>query len=127
ERRNCEAERRRSREIDDQLELGPHFDRQVASLFAFENPPDIHAGAAISIRLTWSVADQAANFGVLALVIDRGQGMPACERHELPTLAEEEWTSADAEPSGVAIAHRGRGAIGSSPVCRPQHSHLPYH
>jgi hypothetical protein len=46
------AEFRGCGEVDDQLEFGPEFDRQVAGLFAFENP-------AISIRLTWSVADQA--------------------------------------------------------------------
>ena len=68
---------------------------QVAGLFALENPADIHAGAAISIRLAWSVADQAANLSVLALIIDGRQGMPARQRHELPALAEEEWTSAD--------------------------------
>jgi hypothetical protein len=37
-----------------------------AGLFALENPADVDTGPAISIRLTWAVADQAANFSVLA-------------------------------------------------------------
>jgi hypothetical protein len=41
-------------------------DRQVPGLFALENPADVDTGAAISSRLTWSVADQAANLSVLA-------------------------------------------------------------
>src|SRR5215467_2532346 len=48
-------------EVDDQLEFGPNVHRQVAGLFAFENPADVGPGAAISVRLTRSVADQAAN------------------------------------------------------------------
>jgi hypothetical protein len=50
-------------EVDDQIEFCREFDRQVAGLFALEDPD---TGAAISIRLTWSVADQAANLSVLA-------------------------------------------------------------
>src|SRR5262245_18926991 len=90
-------------EIDDQLEFGAEFDRQVAGLFAFENPADVGPGAAISVRLTRSVADQAANLGVLALVIHRREGMPASERHELSALAEEEWTAADEKPASTRL------------------------
>ena len=53
-------------EVDDQIEFCREFDRQVAGLFALENPADVDTSAAISIRLTWSVADQAANLSVLA-------------------------------------------------------------
>ena len=38
-RRNVEAERLRSREVDDQLEPGRQLDRQVAGLLAFEIRP----------------------------------------------------------------------------------------
>src|SRR3954469_9446609 len=38
--RNVEAERLRSREVDDQLEPGRQLDRQVAGLLAFQNPPN---------------------------------------------------------------------------------------
>src|SRR5262249_60257500 len=53
-------------EVDDQIEFCREFDRQVAGLFALEDPADVDTAAAISIRLTWSVADQAANLSVLA-------------------------------------------------------------
>src|SRR5262249_60286379 len=86
-------------EIDDQLEFGPNVDRQIAGLFAFENPADVGPGAAISVRLTRSVADQAANLGVLALIVHRRQGMPGSERHELSALAEEKWTATDEQPA----------------------------
>src|SRR6476659_1956916 len=65
-RRNFDAECLCGGEVDDQLEFSPEFDRQVAGLFALENPADVDTGAAISIRLTLSVADQAANLSVLA-------------------------------------------------------------
>ena len=63
-RRNFDAECLCGGEVDDQLEFSPEFDRQVAGLFALENPADLDT--AISIRLTLSVADQAANLSVLA-------------------------------------------------------------
>src|SRR6516165_6129485 len=81
-RRNVDAECFCGREVDHQLEFSREFDRQVAGLFAFENPADVDAGAAKSIRLTWSVADQAANLNELALIIHGRQGMPASERNE---------------------------------------------
>jgi hypothetical protein len=64
--RNFDAECLCGGEVDDQLEFSPEIDRQVAGLFALENPADVDPGTAISIRLTWSVADQAANLSVLA-------------------------------------------------------------
>src|SRR5262249_31394043 len=86
-RRNFDAECFCRGEVDHQLEFSRQFDRQVAGLFAFENPADVDAGAAKSIRLTWSVADQSANLDELALIIHRRHGMPASERHELSALA----------------------------------------
>src|SRR5262245_5936896 len=64
--RNFDAECLRGGQIYDPFVFGPNFDRQVAGLFALENPADVDTGAAISIRLTRSVADQAANLSVLA-------------------------------------------------------------
>src|SRR5262245_9842386 len=84
-----------SGEVDHQIKLCRHLNRKIGWLRALENPADINASAAKSIRLAWSVADQAANFGILALIIDRWQGMSARQGHEVPALAQEEWTSAD--------------------------------
>src|SRR5215510_5251171 len=74
--RNFDADCLCGGEVDDQIEFSPEFERQVAGLFALENPAHVDTGAAISIRLTWSVADQAASFSALALIIHRRQGMP---------------------------------------------------
>src|SRR5262249_47791684 len=52
--------------VDEPNEFCPEFDWQVAGLFALEDAADVDTGAAISIRLTWSVAHQAANLSVLA-------------------------------------------------------------
>src|SRR5262249_15249031 len=102
--RNFDAECLSGGEIYDQFVFGPKFDRQVAGLFALENPTDVDTGAAISIRLTWSVADQAANLSVLAVVIHRRQGVPGCEPHELPALTDEEYSSGDEQPARARLA-----------------------
>src|SRR5262249_27170394 len=122
--RNFDAECLCGGEIDDQLEFGPKFDRQIAGLFAFENPADVDPGTAISTRLTWSVADQAANLGVLALVIHRRDGMPAGERQELAALAEEEWPAADEKPASTRLHDLCEGGMEFSLVRRVHHQDL---
>src|SRR5262245_8960356 len=84
-----------SGEVDHQIKLCRHLNRKIGWLRALENPADINASAAKCIRLAWSVADQTANFGVLALIIDCRQSMPARKGHEVSALAQEERTSAD--------------------------------
>src|SRR5262249_57309809 len=82
-------------------------------------------GAAISVGLTWSVADQAANLGVLALVIHRREGMPASERHELSALAEEEWTAANEKPASTRLHDLCEGGMEFSLVGGVHHQDLP--
>ena len=53
--RNFDAQCLCGGEVDDQIEFSREFDRQVAGLFALENSADVDTGAAISIRLTWSL------------------------------------------------------------------------
>src|ERR1700730_14769877 len=101
--RNFDAECLCGGEVDDQIESSPEFDRQVAGLLALEDPTDVGTGPAISIRLTWSVADLASNLGVLALIIHRRQGTPGRERHELPALTDEEYSAADEQPAGARL------------------------
>src|SRR5262249_3676247 len=112
-------------EVDDQIEFSPEFDRQVAGLFAFENPANVDGGGAISIRLTWSVADQAANLSVLALIIHRRQGMPGCERHELPALTEEEYTGVDEQPARARLHDLCEGGMEFTLVGGVHHQDLP--
>jgi hypothetical protein len=94
-------------------------------LFALENPADVDTGAAISIRLTWSVADQAANLSVLALIIHRRQGMPGRERHELPALTDEEYTAGDEQPARARLHDLCEGGMEFTLVGGVHHQDLP--
>src|SRR5262249_19068106 len=71
--RNLETERSRGLEIDDKLEFGRLFDRQIAGVGAFENFVDVACGAAKNIAVVWSITDQAASFGKSTIGIHRGQ------------------------------------------------------
>src|SRR5215472_1655024 len=112
-------------EVDDQIEFSSEFDRQVAGLFALENSADVDTGAAISIRLTGSVADQAANLSVLALIIHRRQGMPGRERHELPALTDEEYAAADEQPAGARLHDLCEGGMEFTLVGGVHYQDLP--
>src|SRR6266567_1831082 len=72
-----QPERLRGLEIDDQLEGGRLLDRQVGGLGALEDLSRVNAGLAIDSRKAGSIADQAADRGELATLIDRRNGM-AC-------------------------------------------------
>src|SRR5215472_4546254 len=78
-------------EVDDQIEFGPKFDRQVAGLFAFENPADVDTSAAISIRLTWAVAHPAGSRSVIAYTIHRRQRMKSRQAHEQKALPPQDY------------------------------------
>src|SRR5262245_16903854 len=70
--RHFEAERLGRLEIDDQLHLRGLLDRQISRLFALENSSGVNADLTIVIRLTGSVAQQAAGRGERAILMDRG-------------------------------------------------------
>src|SRR5262249_46126122 len=123
--RNFDAQCLCGGEVDDQIEFSREFDRQVAGLFALEDPADVDTGAAISIRLTWSVADQAASLSVLALIIHRRQGMPGRERHELPALTDEEYSAADEQPTGARLHDLCEGGMEFTLVGGVHHQDLP--
>src|SRR6516165_2727087 len=59
-RRNCEAERLRGLEIDDQLELRWLHDWKIGRLFALEDAAGVDAGLTIGVSQAGAVADQAA-------------------------------------------------------------------
>src|SRR5262249_3279274 len=119
-----DAERLCGGEVDDQLEFGPNFDRQIAGLFAFESPADVDPGAAISVRLTWSVVDQAANLSVLALIIHRRQGMPASEPNERWAWDREEGPAADEKPASTCLHDLCEGGMEFSLAGRVHHQDL---
>ena len=51
--------------------------------------------------------------------------MPGRQRHELSTLAEQEWTTADEQPAGARLDDRCEGAIEFSLVCGFRDQDLP--
>src|SRR6266511_6312525 len=54
-RGNVEAKRFCGLEIDDKLEFGRLFDRQIAGIGALENSVDVACGAAKQIAVAWSI------------------------------------------------------------------------
>src|SRR3954464_13751851 len=91
---NLDAQRLGGLEIDNQLDLRGLHDRQVGWLFALENPPDIDASLAISIRETTSVAHQAAGRCEFAGLVDSWHGVVQGQCGESIALAIEKRISA---------------------------------
>jgi hypothetical protein len=81
--RHDEPERLGGLNVDHQLELGRQDDRQIASPIALEYSSDIDAGLAIGIRSARSVAEQAANFGILVICVTCRYSMAGAKRDEL--------------------------------------------
>src|SRR5262249_28211153 len=96
-RRHREAECPGGLEGDDQLHLRGLLDRQISWLFAFENSSGVNADLTIVIRLTGSVAQQAAGRGERAILMDRGHRVAERQCGELFASGREECTGADDE------------------------------
>ena len=69
----CQAERLRGLEIDDELEFGRRLHRHVGGLLALKDAIDIPRGPPDRIVGIGSVGDQAAVYGVIAIGINRRQ------------------------------------------------------
>src|SRR5258706_10903170 len=72
-RRNGDAVRLCCLEVDNQLELGWLYNRQIRGLGATENPPGVEAKLTIGIHAVVPVADQPARESKIAPIINRGQ------------------------------------------------------
>src|SRR5262245_2313953 len=106
-RRNGEAKRPGSLEVDHELELGRLQDRQVGGFFALENPARVDAALAIGFGKAGSVAHQTASCGELAPFIDRRHRVADSQHDKLLALAVEEWRGGDEECPG-ALSDDGR-------------------
>src|SRR5215467_548621 len=69
--RNVDGERMGGRQIDDEIELGRLYHRQVGGLLAFQDTTGIDTNLPIGFGDAGPVAHQAAGFGVPAQVVDR--------------------------------------------------------
>src|SRR5262249_51329530 len=94
-RRYFEAQRLGGLEIDHQLELGRLHHRQIAWLFALQDPTDIDSSLSIGIRDAAAVGHKPASKGILAPFIDCRYGMIRGERDQLLTSAIKERVTRD--------------------------------
>src|SRR4249920_492219 len=78
-----EPERPGGFEIDDQLDFCGLLNRKIGRFGSLENPARVNANASVCIGETGPVAHQAASFGELAPLIDRGYPMVRCQSNEL--------------------------------------------
>ena len=69
---NLEAKRPGGVEVDDQIEFGRLYDRQVSRLLAFENAAYIDAGLLIHSDNVRPITRQPADLGKFTHAIDRG-------------------------------------------------------
>ena len=81
--RHGKAERLGGLEIDDQLDVGGLLHRQIRGLLALENAAGVDAGKTERVRITASVAHQAASRRELAEMRNRGHGVADRHRGEL--------------------------------------------
>src|SRR5262245_28054399 len=88
--RNGEAERLSGLEIDDKLEFGRLFDRQIAGIGALENSVDVACSAAKHITVVWSITDQAACLGKCPIRIHRRQSTSRGHIQDLASLTVED-------------------------------------
>src|SRR5262249_3485824 len=72
--------------IDDKLEFGRLFNRQIAGIGALENSVDVTCGAAKQITVAWSITDQAACLGKFTIGIHRRQSISRGQIQDLASL-----------------------------------------
>jgi hypothetical protein len=111
DRGDGQAERLRGLEIDDQLEPGRLFDRQIGGFGARQNPTDIDPDPAKHDGEAGSIADQPAGRGEFAPLIDRRNGMTLCQRYELLAPAQEKSIGTDNERSSLQLDKGGESAV----------------
>src|SRR5262249_23491973 len=75
-RRNCEAKRLGSLEIDYQLILGRRLHRKIRWLLALEDAIDIAGRAPVLVSKIGSILDQTAGGDKVSFKVDRWQFMP---------------------------------------------------
>src|SRR6516162_7573947 len=105
-RRHIEAERLRSLEIDDELELSRLHGGKLGRLGALENAPGIDAALSISIGQAGSVACQAADLDELTPLINRRHHIPRGQCNELFTPAVKEWIGGNQKGAGTQLRAR---------------------
>src|SRR5262245_48833902 len=102
-RRNFEAERPGSLQVDDELELGGLQNGEVRRFLSLKDAPRIDADLAVPLRIARSVAHQSAGFGKLAECIDRGYPVTDRQRGQLYATVGEKHVGADQKRIGPLL------------------------
>src|SRR6266849_1959 len=84
--------------VHDEFEFAGLRHRQISRFFALENSPDINAGLTVQVCNAGAVADPTAIECVLALRIDRGNGVPRCEPDDPAVKTFEKWIRGHEQP-----------------------------
>jgi hypothetical protein len=92
--------------------------RQVGGLRALEDAAGIHASLPKSLRQARPVAHQAAGLGVIAGVIDRGQGVARRQRGKLDAPAKEKGIGANDKGFDTMVGKRREGRLDATNVPR---------
>src|SRR6516165_5495974 len=109
--RNGETQCLRSFQVDDQLELGRLYHRQIGGLFAFENAADINAGLAPCICEAAAIAHQAAGLGIFADVVNRGNFITRRERDKLTTGRGKDGIGTDNQCTDFCLTDSREGCV----------------
>jgi len=110
-RRNGEAERFGSREVDDELEFGRLQHRQVGGLCALEDATAIDADLMKHVRDVGSIAHQPAGFHKFTEPISRRNSVARRQGDKLHAAAEEKCVGSDEEGVGALARKVGKSRV----------------
>src|SRR5207302_3934085 len=95
--RKCDAERHGGLEVDDELEPGRLYNRQVGRLLTLEDAASVDASLVVCIGHTGTVAHQTTRHGALATFVDCWDRLTRNQRHDVISFTIEEGIRADDE------------------------------
>src|SRR5215831_10101260 len=97
-RRQGKTKDSRCLEIDNELEFGRPQHWQVGGRPSPEKTPDVDAGLTISVLDIGSVSHEPTRIGVLARLVNRGDGMTCCQADDMLAPTVKKWIGAHDEP-----------------------------
>src|SRR5215475_14368269 len=115
---HLDAECAGGRQIDDELELGRLYDRQVLRLRALKDATHIDADLTIRIPNVGSIAHQPAGFSIVTHVIDCWKGMSCRQYSKLEAPADKERTRAEQQRSGFVVNKRPEYRLNLATIAR---------
>src|SRR6266545_3864757 len=109
--RNTDAERPCCLEVDTELDLRALLDRQLARLFAFENPSHVDARHAVSVGNAAAITHEATGDGELPVFENGWHRVADGKCGELFLVGKEDSAAADHEPACPHLDHVCDGRI----------------